>query len=116
ADVDAALIDERSVVVGWLARGTLHLAASEDYPWLLALTAPPRFATSRRRLGQEGVPPDDADRAVAIIERSLASEGPLERPELAERIAAEGVRTEGQALPHLLMLAALRGVTVLGPV
>jgi hypothetical protein len=115
ADVDAALTDERSVVVAWLVRGTLHLVGRDDYPWLLGLTAPTRLATSRRRLGQEGVAPKDAERAVRIVERALADAGPLTRPELAERIAAEGIRTEGQATPHLLMLAALRGIAVLGP-
>jgi hypothetical protein len=30
-------------------------------------------------------------------------------------MAAEGIRTEGQATPHLLMLATLRGTAVLGP-
>lgn len=113
AGVDGALAGDRSLVVGWLCRGTLHLVCAEDYPWLLALTAPTRFATSRRRLGQEGVAPDDADRAVTVIERALADEGPLTRAALAERIAARGIRTEGQATPHLLMLAALRGVAVL---
>jgi Winged helix DNA-binding domain len=82
---------------------------------LLALTAPTRMTANARRLAQEGVTPDDADRAVAIIERALAEDGPLTRPQLAERVAAAGVRTEGQATPHLLMLAALRGVAVLGP-
>jgi hypothetical protein len=115
ADVDAALTDERSLVVAWLGRGTLHLVGRDDYPWLLRLTAPTRLATSRRRLGQEGVAPKDAERAVRIVERALADAGPLTRPELAERIAAEGIRTEGQATPHLLMLAALRGIAVLGP-
>ena len=115
ADVDAALTDERSVVVAWLGRGTLHLVGRDDYPWLLALTAPTRLATSRRRLGQEGVSPKDAERAVKTIEGALAEAGPLTRPELAQRIAAKGIRTEGQATPHLLMLAALRGIAVLGP-
>ena len=115
ADVDAALTDERSVVVAWLGRGTLHLVGREDYPWLLGLTAPTRLATSRWRLGQEGVAPDDAERAVKIVERALADAGPLTRRELAERIAAQGIRTEGQATPHLLLLAALRGIAVLGP-
>jgi DNA glycosylase AlkZ-like len=115
ADVDAALTDERSVVVAWLGRGTLHMTGRDDYPWLLQLTAPARFGASARRLGQEGVPPADADRAVEIVERALADEGPLTRAQLAERIAARGIRTEGQATPHLLMLAALRGVAVLGP-
>jgi hypothetical protein len=61
------------------------------------------------------VAPDDAERAVKIVERALAQDGALTRPQLAERIAAEGIRTEGQATPHLLHLAALRGVAVLGP-
>jgi hypothetical protein len=116
AGVDAALSDERSLVVAWLGRGTRHLVSREDHPWLLGLTAPARSATSARRLGQEGVPPDDAERAVAIVERALADEGPLTRRALAERIAAQGIRTEGQATPHLLGLAALRGIAVLGPV
>lgn len=114
-DVDAALTDERSVVVAWLMRGTLHLVGRDDYPWLLALTAPSRLSTSRRRLAQEGVAPEDAERAMTIVERALADAGPLTRAQLAERIAAKGIRTEGQATPHLLMLAALRGIAVLGP-
>jgi hypothetical protein len=114
--VDAALTEERSLVVGWLGRGTLHLVAAEDYAWLLALTAPARVTANARRLRQEGVGEDDAERAVAVVERALASEGPLRREQLAARIGAEGIRAEGQATPHLLMLAALRGVAVLGPV
>jgi hypothetical protein len=115
ADVDAALTDERSVVVAWLGRGTLHLVGRDDYPWLLGLTAPTRLANSGRRLRQEGVAPQDAERAVRIVERALADAGPLTRPELAERIAAKGIPTDGQATPHLLGLAALRGIAVLGP-
>jgi hypothetical protein len=115
AGVDGALAD-RSLVVGWLLRGTLHLVAADDFGWLLGLIAPTRAATSARRLSQERVAPDAADRAVAIVERALTDDGPLTRPELAERIAAAGIRTEGQATPHLLMLCVLRGVAVLGPV
>jgi hypothetical protein len=114
--VDAALTQERSLVVGWLGRGTLHLVAAEDYRWLLALTAPARLTANARRLAQEGVRAQDAERAVAIVERALASEGPLVRAELAARMAAEGIPVAGQTTPHLLMLAALRGVAVLGPV
>lgn len=115
ADVDRALSAERSLVVAWLTRGTLHLVRRDDYHWLLALTAPTRAAASRRRLAQEGIPDSDAERAVAVVERSLTGEGPLARAELAERLASNGIRTEGQATPHLLMLAALRGIAVLGP-
>jgi hypothetical protein len=116
AAVDAAQTDERSLVVAWLGRGTLHLVAPEDYPWLLGLTAPAQAAGGERRLRQEGVSPDDAERAVAIVERALAADGPLTRAQLAERIGAAGIRTAGQATPHLLGLAARRGVALLGPV
>ena len=115
ADVDRALSEERTLVITWLNRGTLHLVRSEDYPWLHALTAPGRFTGNARRLAQEGVPPDAAERAVKVIEHSLAEEGPLTRQQLGERIAAAGVRTEGQALVHLLGLVSYRGLAVRGP-
>jgi hypothetical protein len=113
--VDSALTVDRSVVVAWLGRGTLHLVHRDDYPWLLALTAPGRGASNRRRLRQEGVSANDAELAVSVIQAALGEEGPLTRPELAERLAAHKIPTAGQATPHLLMLAALRGVSVLGP-
>jgi len=114
-DVDAALTEDRSVVVTWLNRGTLHLVRTEDYWWLHPLTTPPLRRGNARRLAQEGVPSADADRGVAVIERSLAAEGPLTRAQLRDRIAAAGVRTEGQAIVHVLMLASLRGLIVRGP-
>jgi hypothetical protein len=116
ADVDRALSDQRTLVITWLNRGTLHLVRSEDYPWLQALTAPRMLTANARRLAQEGVSPDDAERAVKAIEHSLVEEGPLTRQQLRERIAAAGVRTEGQAIVHLLALASIRGLTVRGPV
>jgi Winged helix DNA-binding domain len=115
ADVDRELT-ERALLITWLNRGTLHLVRSEDYPWLLALTAPPLLPRTDRRLAQEGVSPDDAERAVSAIERALADGGPLTRAELRNRVAATGVRTEGQALVHIIGLASLRGLIVRGPV
>lgn len=115
ADVDRALTADRSLVVSWLNRGTLHLVTAEDYWWLQALTTPPLLTGNSRRLAQEGVPPADADRAVAALEKALAGEGPLTRSQLRDRIAATGVRTEGQALVHILALASLRGLIVRGP-
>jgi Winged helix DNA-binding domain len=115
ADVERALGKDRALVVSWLNRGTLHLVRSEDYPWLQALTTPPLFTSSARRLRQEGVGEAQADRAVATIERTLADEGPLTRAQLRERLDTAGIRTEGQAMLHLLFLAALRGVVVRGP-
>jgi hypothetical protein len=103
ADVDAAFA-ARAVVVVWLMRGTLHLVASEDYAWLHALTGELAAKTIRRRLAELGV--TDPDREVREVERALA-DGPLDRPALAARL-----RAEGQGVPHVLGLAASRGLIV----
>jgi hypothetical protein len=115
ADVDRALTEDRSLLITWLNRGTLHMVRSEDYFWLHALTTPPLHNANARRLAQEGVTPGAADRGVEVIARALAAEGPLTRVQLRQRIDAAGVRTEGQALVHLLLLASLRGLVVRGP-
>jgi hypothetical protein len=113
-DVDRRLNDG-TLVIGWLNRGTLHLVRREDYWWLHALTTPPLFAANAHRLGQTGVTAEAAERGVALIERALGSEGPLSRDQLRGRLDAAGVPTAGQALVHLLMLACLRGIAVRGP-
>lgn len=115
ADVDAALA-RRELVVDWLQRGTLHLVLAKDHAWLHKLLAPALLVGNVRRLGQEGVSPDDAERGVAAIVTALTTEGPLVRAQLRTYVAAAGVRTQGQALVHLLLLASLRGHILRGPV
>jgi DNA glycosylase AlkZ-like len=116
ADVDGALSNRRSLVVTWLNLGTLHLVRSEDYPWLHALSAPRLRTGNARRLSQEGVSPDAAERGVRVIERALEREGPLDRRRLRDSVASAGIRTRGQAFVHLLALASTRGLIVRGPV
>jgi len=115
ANVDRALTDERTLVIAWLNRGTLHLVASEDYPWLHRVVAPTLHAGARRRLAAEDIGPDAADRALKTIARSISADGPLTRIELRERIARAGVPMEGQSLLHLLFLASLEGLVIRGP-
>jgi Winged helix DNA-binding domain len=116
SDVDRALTDDRSVVVSWLNRGTLHLVLAEDYWWLHALTTPPLAAGCARRLAQEGVGPADIERGVALIRSMVDRHGPTKRSEFRERLASTGVPVKGQALVHLLFAATLRGHIVRGPV
>jgi uncharacterized protein YcaQ len=115
ADVDRALTEDRTLLITWLNRGTLHLVRREDYSWLHALSTPPLFKANARRLAQEGLNPDAAERGVEVITRALGAEGPLTRVQLRERLDTAGVRTEGQALVHLLILASLRGLAIRGP-
>lgn len=113
SDVDRAL-DERKLVITSLNRGTLHLVRPDDYWWLHQLTTPKLAAGSERRLGQEGVPPADAARSLTVMAKALA-DGPLTRLELRDRLAAAGLRVEGQAFAHQVYQAALRGLVVRGP-
>jgi len=114
SDVDAAL-GRRTLLVTWLNRGTLHLVSAEDYWWLHPLTNPQLRTANATRLAQEGVPPQDAERGVAALRAALGCDGPLTRAQLRERVAAAGVRTEGQALVHILALASIQGLIVRGP-
>jgi hypothetical protein len=115
ADIDRALTVDRSLVVSWLNRGTLHLVRPEDHGWLQVLTAPTQVTGNLRRLAQEGVTPDQAERAVAVIGRALDRHGPLVRKELGRHLERAGLPTQGQALVHELLRASLQGLIVRGP-
>jgi hypothetical protein len=109
-------IDDREVVVTWVNRGTIHLLRPDDLPWLFTLTAPTQRAGIVRRFKEHGFGLDTADKAVAVVERALADEGPLKREDLRDRVKAAGFMAEGRALVHLLFYASYRGVIVRGPV
>jgi hypothetical protein len=115
ADVDRELTADRSLLITWLNRGTLHLVRSEDYPLLQVLTTPQLLTASTRRLRQEGVSEKAAERGMETIERSLVEEGPLSGKQLKERLEAAKVPIARQAFIHLMFLSALRGISVRGP-
>ena len=116
ADVNRAVTEDKSLVITWLNRGTLHLVRSEDYWWLHGLTAKPQFQVGAHRiLARLGVSEQDADKGVATVARALSADGPLVRAQLADRIAAAGLPRDGGVALHVLMLASLRGVAVRGP-
>ena len=69
---------------GLSARSGGHHAAASD--------------EQRAQAGPGGCSAADVERGIETIERSLAGEGPLTSDALRERVAATGVRAEGQAL------------------
>jgi hypothetical protein len=115
ADVDRALSKDRSLLITWLNRGTLHLVRSEDYPLLQALMTPPLRTSATRRLRQEGVSEGVTERAMKAVEKALADEGPLSGKDLRERLERSDVPIQGQAFIHLMFFAAVRGILVRGP-
>jgi hypothetical protein len=116
ADVDRALTDDRSLVITWLNRGTLHLVRSGDYWWLHRLTAKPQFQIGCLRiLARASVSAQAADAGVGILEQALLADGPLTGAQAAERLVAAGLTADRGAALHTLMLANLRGIAVRGP-
>jgi hypothetical protein len=114
ADVDRALTHDRSAVITWVNRGTLHLVAAEDYWWLHPLTTPQLVTANTRRLEQEGVSPTQTEVGVDVV-RGAVEPGPQTRAQLKVHLDAAGVPTARQALVHVLMAATLRGHVVRGP-
>lgn len=110
-----ARLRDRSIALTWAMRGTLHLVAAEDFGWLVPLLIEPGIPNAHRRLKQLGVPAGQPERAVKLIERTLDREGPLIRSEIEERLRSQGIHTEGQAIAHLMWLAAALGVVCYGP-
>jgi hypothetical protein len=116
-DVDRALTDDRSLVITWLNRGTLHLVRSEDYWWLHALTVRPQLQGGVRRvLASAGVTDADAEKGVAVVEAALAADGPLTRMQLRTIIASAGLPAQDNVSLHLIALASMQGIAVRGPV
>jgi hypothetical protein len=116
ADIDRALTEERSLVITTLNRGTLHLIRSEDYPLLQLLTTPPLMTASVTRLAQDGLDPATTERAVDLIDRSIADEGPLTRAALRERLERADIPNLEHSFVHLVFRASIEGRIVRGPV
>ena len=79
------------------------------------MTTEPSITYAHRRLAQEGVPDVQVAKALPLISRMLNREGPLTRTEIAERLQRDGIRTAGQAIAHLVWLAAANGAICHGP-
>lgn len=114
-DVDRALTEERTLVVSWLNRGTLHLVRAEDYWWLHPLTTPQLATAIARGFRQLGVTERQVRRGVDLIAAAVDGDGPLTRAQLRDRLIAARIPTDGQALVYLLMAATLDGHIVRGP-
>ncbi len=117
SDVNRALNDDRSIVRGWLMRGTLHVVAAEDFRWLVQLLGPVFVRASATRHTQLSLDDDVKTRGVAAIRKILTDSGPIARYELVDRLRRRGIALDPktQAPIHLIGLAALHGVLCLGP-
>ncbi len=114
ADVLAAL-DRGEIVRSWPMRGTLHLTAAEDLPWLLDLLGERALAGVAKRRAALGLTDADVARADEAVVAALSGGHRLSRTALLAAIEAAGVPVTGQRGYHLLWHAAQTGRSCLGP-
>jgi hypothetical protein len=110
-----AALDAGEVVRSWPMRGTLHLTAAVDLPWMLELLGPKVLAGAAGRRATVGLTDADVARAHDVALAALTGGHRLGRADLVAALAAGGVPTEGQRGYHLLWWLAQSGLTCLGP-
>jgi hypothetical protein len=115
ADITRARTEERSLLRTWVMRTTIHLIPTDDAGWWLPLFEPGIERWSRRRLSQLGMRAGQEDKALRVIAKALEREGPLTRPEAAERVVAAGIELSQSTRLHVIGLAVTSGIACLGP-
>ncbi|MEJ3745737.1 winged helix DNA-binding domain-containing protein [Actinomycetes bacterium KLBMP 9797] len=110
-----AAFDAGEVVKSWPMRGTLHLVAAEDLPWLLPLTTPRILANTATRRAQLDIDDATIERARQLAVKALAGGGRLIRGELMAAWEEGGLATTGQRGYHLLSHLAQTGLLCFGP-
>jgi len=113
--VEAALEDGR-IVRSWPMRGTLHLVAAEDLPWMLDLLTPRVLTRAAARRAQLGIDGSVIDRARRITVDLLTGGGRARRNDLMTAWREGGIDTTEQRGYHLLWYLAQTGTVCLGPV
>jgi DNA glycosylase AlkZ-like len=114
-DIRRARTEERSLLRTWVMRTTIHMIPTDDAGWWLPLFEPGIERWSTRRLEQLGLPGSKQKKALAIIARALADEGPLTRSEARERVERAGIELNSQTGMHIALLAVVSGSACLGP-
>jgi hypothetical protein len=115
ADVDAAFAAGQ-IVRSWPMRGTLHVTAAEDLPWMLALLGERVVDGAASRRAALQLDRRDLDRARDLAIRHLEGGRALARTQLLAAMDAGGVSTDGQRGYHVLFYLAITGTICLGPV
>jgi hypothetical protein len=116
ADIFAAY-DRGEIVRSWPMRGTVHVTAAEDLPWLLELTGVRALAPAalRRRWANLGLDRATLERARRVAEERLRGGGRASRAELGDAFTGAGLDVAGQRMYHTVWYLAQTGTLVHGP-
>jgi Winged helix DNA-binding domain len=115
ADVEAARIEERSVIRHWVMRMTVHLFPTEDFGWLAPLFSERIVSWSMRRLEALGLTPSERDRALAAIRKAVRDQGAVTRNEAMAIAERTGIEVDVQRRTHLSVVTVVGGAACIGP-
>jgi hypothetical protein len=110
-----AAFDSGALVRSWPFRGTLHVIAARDLPWVLALTGRRTLASAAKRHRDLGLDDGTVDKARTVAVEALQGGRCVSRRGLFEAFEQRGISTESQRGSHLLWALCLTGTLVLGP-
>lgn len=113
AAVEQALA-QRKVVRSWVLRGTLHLAASGDLRWMLALAAPALLTRTAAAYRESSLDEAAFRKILPALRECLEGGQQLTRVELFAALARRRIDTEGHRGGRILYRAAQTGLVCLG--
>jgi hypothetical protein len=111
----AVALDGGEIVRSWPMRGTLHLVAADDLPWMLEVLGSRTLAGVAKRWANLELDETQAERAREAVLAALQDTDRAGRAELLAAIADGGVATTGQRGYHLLWYLSQTGTLCLGP-
>jgi hypothetical protein len=111
-----AAFDAGEVVKSWPLRGTLHLVAAEDLPWILDLATPRVIAKTAARRAELAVDQKTIEYAHELTREALSGGRSVRRDDLLAVWDKAEVATAGQRGYHILRHLAMTGVVCFGPV
>lgn len=107
-------IAERSIVVTWLMRGTIHLVSARDVRWILELCAPRNLVAVQSRLKQLELDVRTLGRCEQLFQNALAGRSPVTRSTMFELLKQEGINSTGQRGYHILWHLSQTGLICFG--
>jgi hypothetical protein len=114
ADVLAAY-DSGAIVRSWPMRGTVHVVAAGDLPWMLEHVGPRSLMGVERRWEYLGIDEPFLERARDVALERLRGGGRATRAELTETWNEAGLDMTGQRSYHAVWYLSQTGTLVHGP-
>ncbi|TDK24149.1 winged helix DNA-binding domain-containing protein [Arthrobacter crusticola] len=114
---DAALADALragTIVQTWTMRGTLHLTAPADAPWLLSLLGPRAWSGRGKLWRDAGLTGAVFEKAADVLGTALEGTA-LPRNTVLRLLEDAGIPTGGQRGSHILRYLAETQVVIIGP-